>query len=169
MPSIEAIFPTRPRQLQYGSRLSSNHPLSIEAIFPTDRQAYPVCWAKGVTILCQSRLFSPHPELITHVFNGLSNHPLSIEAIFPTNLMVCQALAVVIGNHPLSIEAIFPTSHSSHRAWSVGSNHPLSIEAIFPTRCADRDRWVCVVTILCQSRLFSPRGGEHAKVRGGDV
>ena len=37
----------------------SNHPLSIEAIFPTVRVAVVLPATSLVTILCQSRLFSP--------------------------------------------------------------------------------------------------------------
>ena len=66
--------------------------------------------AQFVTILCQSRLFSPlqrgsgQPDRIT------GNHPLSIEAIFPTIQSVIFVGMLRLGNHPLSIEAIFPTS-----------------------------------------------------------
>ena len=112
-----------------------------------------------VTILCQSRLFSPQKEVITTYDTKLRNHPLSIEAIFPTRNEADFFNQTLIRNHPLSIEAIFPTM-DRNSCWVryKFSNHPLSIEAIFPTgTIAGVGGGRNFVTILCQSRLFSPR------------
>ena len=63
---------------------ASNHPLSIEAVFPTDASLAKCPWCDSVTILCQSRLFFPQ-EIRGPLMCCLNcNHPLSIEAIFPT-------------------------------------------------------------------------------------
>ena len=40
-----------------------------------------------VTILCQSRLFSPQVPLAGRRLVVIGNHPLSIEAIFPTTVI----------------------------------------------------------------------------------
>ena len=61
-----------------------NHPLSIEAIFPTPGSLDQIGRDLVVTILCQSRLFFPHPEVRAADAQPTGNHPLSIEAIFPT-------------------------------------------------------------------------------------
>ena len=116
--------------------LVGNHPLSIEAIFPT---------------------FIAPGAFVTDSL--VSNHPLSIEAIFPTGQSTRSCEQAEVCNHPLSIEAIFPTSvvqertivkwrvtilcqsrlffplRNTHRTMEATpfSNHPLSIEAIFPT------------------------------------
>ena len=62
-----------------------NHPLSIEAIFPTRSVLDDEAYFDYVTILCQSRLFFPPITGKIGTMPILSNHPLSIEAIFPTN------------------------------------------------------------------------------------
>ena len=82
--SIEAIFPTVTKGEACPRWSLSNHPLSIEAIFPTIRRWSDRTCRASVTILCQSRLFSPrkYTQKITALLFG--NHPLSIEAIFPT-------------------------------------------------------------------------------------
>ena len=61
-----------------------NHPLSIEAIFPTLRRLNMSVKTPLVTILCQSRLFFPLKFSSSPQGTTLGNHPLSIEAIFPT-------------------------------------------------------------------------------------
>ena len=136
-----------------------------------------------VTILCQSRLFSPLEALKIAGEGTLCNHPLSIEAIFPTETLPLDMDCPMICNHPLSIEAIFPTCGfredadtgyvvtilCQSRLFSPREapatvhlmllcNHPLSIEAIFPTFVSSTNAQSISysVTILCQSRLFSP-------------
>ena len=89
--------------------------------------------SKKVTILCQSRLFSPLIGRKSQHAVWICNHPLSIEAIFSTfqPLATCDA---TVGNHPLSIEAIFSTTIKiGSLLTSTLCNHPLSIEAIFST------------------------------------
>ena len=131
--SIEAIFPTCGASYGHTYGSSSNHPLSIEAIFPTCRKVLGSWRCDRVTILCQSRLFFPLAVRSTGTGSLHRNHPLSIEAIFPTSLGLATK-PTVIGNHPLSIEAIFPTFTLT----PFGGAGPF-------------------VTILCQSRLFFPQ------------
>ena len=68
------------------SRANGNHPLSIEAIFPTRIVKILDLFMDLVTILCQSRLFfPPGPNPNCQNPGSFCNHPLSIEAIFPTD------------------------------------------------------------------------------------
>ena len=83
--SIEAIFPTGSTLNSLEGRHESNHPLSIEAIFPTRSVVARRVCRQLVTILCQSRLFSPQQPPLSCLRARKSNHPLSIEAIFPTS------------------------------------------------------------------------------------
>ena len=63
----------------------------------------------SVSILCQSRLFLLHLEVIGTVTPVPGIHPLSIEAISPTGCMKTASRLWLPRIHPLSIEAISPT------------------------------------------------------------
>ena len=159
-----------------------NHPLSNEAIFSTcfcSADSYATCW---VTILCQTRLFSPptNPCSTLHALPG--NHPLSNEAIFSTatkwtvtspwwhvtilcqtrlfspllrQILMCMFHLVTI----LCQTRLFsPPKGDDNETIEMKCNHPLSNEAIFSTELEQFRAFLrSLVTILCQTRLFSPR------------
>ena len=111
----------------------SNHPLSIEAIFPTSSTQFVEFGLAFVTILCQSRLFFPRSMTISIKRAALCNHPLSIEAIFPTAISATGYYKQIFVTILCQSRLFFPQRTSSD-AFSIQK----------------------FVTILCQSRLFFP-------------
>ena len=82
--SIEAIHSTPSEQASTRRAPWSIHPLSIEAIHSTLSSVVLFGSSCNVSILCQSRLFTPLTRC-THVWHRTSSiHPLSIEAIHST-------------------------------------------------------------------------------------
>ena len=112
-----------------------NHPLSIEAIFPTAYHEYGWSSMLYVTILCQSRLFSPPKSRVSRPIRRLLVTILCQSRLFSPRVRWTANFSSKVSNHPLSIEAIFPTGVIKlQKEFDWASNHHLSIEAIFPTR-----------------------------------
>ena len=86
-----------------------------------------------VSILCQSRLFTPHSFFYPELSEGLRIHPLSIEAIHSTRMRMTLGMLSIL--YPSSV----------NRGYSLHDRH---------RRCGIRRYQV---SILCQSRLFTPR------------
>ena len=85
-----------------------------------------------VSILCQSRLFTPLRLIPIFRLSGLGIHPLSIEAIHSTLSLV--NLTDPDGKYPSSV------------------NRGYSLHSVRSANCSCRQS----VSILCQSRLFTP-------------
>ena len=128
-----------------GRALFCNHPLSIEAIFPTDWQEYVGNHVNWVTILCQSRLFFPHEACEPPYAKVMSNHPLSIEAIFPTKPRKTPPPGGMRVTILCQSRLFSPQSVNGTISVELPCNHPLSIEAIFSTRLSLPNTFLYVV------------------------
>ena len=86
------------------------HPLSIEAIHSTLWHRLPRRVKRQVSILCQSRLFTPRTTKLLEQTGTLSIHPLSIEAIHSTTYLSPTVVATDL-SYPSSVNR----GYSLHR------------------------------------------------------
>ncbi len=134
----------------------SIHPLSIEAISPTNNRARSTNEEFLVSILCQSRLFL---LLSCCRITGKSDvmYPSSVNRGYFSYQLLSRVQFVKIQSiHPLSIEAISPTRGSNALGICLSLVSILCQSRLFlllrVLRIESNHR--CNVSILCQSRLF---------------